>query len=140
MGKDGFMRPLVWAAVLAGGLASVVLTTTALAQTVRQPSDWQKMYNDVSTQLRAAQDRKSELAADNTKLTAHVAQLQIQADALADRILFLQTFYDGWESFMARNSSILDQWAAFWDEGRPGPRRSFPLLFDPQWPRLQSRN
>jgi hypothetical protein len=123
------MRPLVWAAIMACTLAS-----TAMAQTARPPSDWEKMYNDVSAQLRAAQDRKSELAADNARLTTRVAQLQRQTDALTDRTLFLQAFYTGWASFMARNSFIWDQWGSFWSQSYPGLPDNSQLLFDPQWP------
>ena len=62
------MRAAMWSAALVLGLAAA-----AIAQDVRQPEDWKKMYEDASAQLRAAQDRKSELASDNAKLTAQVA-------------------------------------------------------------------
>jgi hypothetical protein len=126
------MRPASWAMVLACGLA-----TTVAAQAVRQPSDWEKMYKDVSAQLRAAQDRKSELAADNAKLTSRVAQLQGQLDQQSRRFeqsVFLEAFYTGWESFTIQNPRVLDQWEAFWGQGLPLPPSDSALLFDPHWP------
>jgi septal ring factor EnvC (AmiA/AmiB activator) len=138
------MRPAFWAAVLACSLVS-----TAPAQDVRQSNDWKKMYEDASTQLRAAQNRKSELATDNAKLTARVAELQTQlqsaqlaaenlrrqVDADQEQTRMLQAFYAGWDSFTRRRPVILDQWRAYWGQDIPGlPDNSLSLLSDPQWP------
>src|ERR1700677_1418471 len=74
-GKEGSMRASDWAAALVLGLATVTA-----AQETHQPDDWKKMYDDASTQLRAAQDRKAELAKQNGQLAAQVADLQKQLE------------------------------------------------------------
>jgi hypothetical protein len=131
------MRPVLGAMVLVLSLAPM-----AWAQDVHQPSDYKKMYEDASAQLRASQNRKAELAADNAKLTTRVADLQTELqsahlamDLFDQRTLLMRAVYAGWESFTRRNPAIYAQWRAFWGlDFRDLPEDSGPVLFDPQWP------
>jgi septal ring factor EnvC (AmiA/AmiB activator) len=130
LGKEGFMRPAYWAAVLAFSLVS-----TAYAQDVRQPSDWKKMYDDASAQLRASQNRKAELAAENAGLQTQLRKAQLAIDTFDERTRLLNAVYAGWESFIQRNPAIFEQWRAFWGQDIPAlSDDAGPILFDPQWP------
>jgi len=137
------MRSALRAAMLA-----IALAPWANAQEVRQPSDWKKMYDDASVQLRAAQDRKSEMANTIAQLTARVAALQTQLQAAQDqlnslnqrfeadiaRTYLLNAAYTGWESFTLQNPDVRDRWRAFWAFVPGGLKSDFPLVGDPQWP------
>jgi predicted nuclease with TOPRIM domain len=137
------LRRTVWAAILA-----ILLAPWAQAQEVREASDWKKMYDDASLQLRAAQDRKSEMAKQITDLTARISALQTQLqaaeDALnalhhqtestADRNHLLNSIYSGWESFTLQNADIRTRWQAYWAFGLASYRSDFPIVANPQWP------
>lgn len=137
------MRPTVWAALLA-----ILFTSWAGAQEVRQASDWKKMYDDVSAQLRAAQDRKSEMSKQIADLTARLAMLQTRLQAAQDqldslhraaedeinRTYFLNSIYNGWEVFTLANPDVRDRWRSFWAFGLAGFHDDFPVVGDPQWP------
>jgi hypothetical protein len=136
------MRWAVQAAVVA-----VWLAAGAFGQEVRKPADWEKMYQDASAQLQAAQNRKAELAADNTRLAAKAAQLQrdlqtaqAQADSLGQEVAafqgetwMLHAFYQGWEAFIAANPPVLASWQRFWG-GPPAWSDNMPVIVDPNWP------
>jgi hypothetical protein len=140
------MRAAMWSAALVLGLAAA-----AIAQDVRQPEDWKKMYEDASAQLRAAQDRKSELAADNAKLTAQVADLQRrlqtadldaellrrQADGLARQLMLLNSFYSGWGPFSDAAWDPGASWQAQAGRSISGLRDEATPQNDPRWPLLQ---
>ena len=122
--------------------------TGAMAQDSGKTQDWQKMYEDASAQLRAAQDRKSELAAENTKLTARVAdlekglqtaqdqvvQLRNQVDTFAEETYLLHSFYVGWEAFARSNPPVSEQLQAFLDQSLMGPQADLFTLCDRSWP------
>src|SRR5690349_21387598 len=100
-----FMRARTWAA------ATVLLASTlALAQDAPKPEQLKKMYDDALAQLKAAQDRKTELAQQNEKLTAQIAEMTKELDRLrneavdlkrrdaetAERTFFLRSQYAAW--------------------------------------------
>jgi hypothetical protein len=135
MRSSGLMLALVMA-----------LASTAFAQRDEQKAeDWKKMYQDASAQLRAAQNRKAELASENARLTAKIAllekrnaeldQFRQQADNYSRQSSFLHAFYEDWESFIRRSPWISDQWTTYFGERAPvlsdGPQ---PVLWDPAWP------
>jgi len=137
------MRRAVWVAAFV--LASV---TVSDAQDAGPTGDWKKMYDDVSVQLRAAQDRKSELSGDNAKLMARVADLEKQvqaaqtelqslhrqADSYSEQTFALRAYYMGWDAFIRENPDILPRWRAFWGDALPWLPNGRTGLFDPQWP------
>jgi len=130
-------------------LCLVVLTavTAAPADNVKS-DDLERMFHDTLLQLKEAQNRKAELATENEKLAARVADLekQVQAQSLqldemkrqassmADRTLFLRSHYAAWEAFIAANPALKMQWELFmrtvaWVSS-PQPA----IFIDPQWP------
>ena len=71
------MRARTWAL-----MALLLSATVAVAQDAPKPEQLKKMYDDALAQLKAAQDRKNELAMQNEQLTAKSAELQKQLEAL----------------------------------------------------------
>src|SRR3954453_16974860 len=100
------------AAVVAAALVLLpVLARPAAAQEKADPEQLQKAYNDTLVQLREAQNRKNQLAAENEKLAAEVASLKKQLDTthgelerlkradteVADKTFFLRSHYAAWQ-------------------------------------------
>jgi len=128
---------------------AVVLLVAGVAggQEVK-PEDLKKLYNDTLVQLKAAQDRRAELAAENQKLTARIAELEKQlqptatqndqlrrqaADA-AERSFFLRTYYAAWTQFNSTHPDVKLQWDLFLNRSTLlGSGQQTPI-FDPQWP------
>jgi hypothetical protein len=141
--KGTSMRPAFWAAVF---WASAV--SAAYSQDLHKSSDWQKMYQDASNQLRAAQNRKSELAAENARLTARLAetekklqasqaedaQLRFEALTFTDQTLMLRSFYADWQVFVSLTPALGGRWDAFLGQNILGLPDDPVLLCDPQWP------
>jgi septal ring factor EnvC (AmiA/AmiB activator) len=99
--------------------------------------------DDTLRQLRIAQDRKAELATENARLTARVAELEkqlkeqtVQADdckrqtaALARSTYFLRTHYAAWVQFLQFNPMIRLEWDLFLDRVPPmSPTAGMPPL------------
>jgi hypothetical protein len=109
---------MVWLTVLA---ACVLAPSAAsFAQDGATLDQVKKMYQDALGQLKAAQDRKSELANENAKLTARVADLEkqiesykIQAAGEAERTFLLRSRYAAWQEFMKQYPDLLERWK-FW--------------------------
>jgi len=132
------------AAVLAVLLPGGVLR----AQDEPKPEELRKLYHDTLSQLKDAQDRKSELAGQNEKLTARVAdlekQLQTQGKQLQDlkqqkesfleRTFFLRSYYAACQEFFASNAAIHARWKAFLAQEPAGSNDGLSELIDPQWP------
>ena len=120
----------------------------AMAQDAGNSQDWKKMYEDASAQLRAAQDRKSHLANDNTELTAkvadleksiHIAQteldaLRLQIESFAEERSQFEYFYDAWEAFVHGHPDISHQWSVAYGAPLWGGADNGLVLYDPHWP------
>jgi hypothetical protein len=135
------------------GLALLLFAGDARGQDEPKPEDLKKMYNDTLVQLKAAQDRKTQLATENEKLAAHVAQLEKQVavqgaqidqlrhqpDAYSEQTFFLHIQCLAWQQFLDENPLIKLQWD-FYLERLTMPLGLFlqPAFFDPNWP-LSSR-
>ena len=73
----------VRAALMAALCLTLILALTlapapraSAAQDNLKPEQWKKMYDDTLAELRAAQDRKNELAKENERLGAEVDRLK----------------------------------------------------------------
>ncbi len=133
--------------------AGVFAVVAALAASARaQPSDpaqLKSMYDDAMKQLQAAQDRRNELAAENERLKAQVAQLErdlIQQREDIRRSYVLWSHYQAWAQFIEGQPTMLQRFREFFVEGTPTAasqsilpdtvraREGPALLFDPRWP------
>ena len=99
-------------------LLCAVLALTFSAQVVRaqeQPNPDE--IKRLSEQLKAAQDRKNELAAENEKLIAKVAELQKQVDnanaTFAEKTFQWRATNAAWETFLRRYPVLMGKWQAF---------------------------
>ena len=129
-------------------MSLVFASATFAADDVRKAEDWKKMYQDASAQLRAAQNRKAQMAVENAKLTAHVAELDKRltedeqqlaslhqsASLFAEQTFLLHSFYSGWTAFVHQNPWLFDQWNAFIRQDQPELPDDGLLVCDPRWP------
>jgi septal ring factor EnvC (AmiA/AmiB activator) len=131
----------------------LLLTGAARAADDIKPQDLKKMYDDTLAQLKTAQDRKAQLAADNAKLTARIAELEkqtreqsnqidelkLQIISFADRTYFLRSHYAAWLEFLEIQPGVKTEWDMFLENLPPvGPTLQTPLL-DPNWPLTSGR-
>lgn len=107
------------------------------------PAELRRMYDDALVQLKAAQDRKNELANDNERLQSRIAELerrleqaQAQRDTarreladIAAATWRVRAHYAAWEAFAARHPQLRSRWEVFFNS---------PLL-DPTSPTLPDR-
>ena len=132
-------------AVAAAMLAAAPL---ALAEDPPKPEQLKQMYDDTLAQLKNAQERKTQLAAENEQLKAKLADLQKQLDAskarnsdlekqaagYAEKTFFLRSHYAAWQEFLQRNPRLQIRWKTFLGNDAITPRRDVPVVVDPEWP------
>lgn len=120
----------------------VLMTSTSIASAQNTPSieQLQKSYDEAMVQLKAAQDRKNELALENQKLTRRLAELEQQGadvklklEALENRAYFLREHYAAWHDFLRLNPPIAAMWSTFFNSSG-NPRSMTDLLGDGNWP------
>ena len=129
-------------------LALVTLAPLALAEDAPRPEQIQGMYNDAMQQLKAAQERKTQLATENEQLKARVAELQKQlqaADARADAFRRdavryaddadnLRAHYTAWQEFLQIYPALRMRWEIFLEgELLPAPSE-VPMWSEPSRP------
>lgn len=97
------------------------------AQDNASPEQLRKIYDDALTQLKAAQDRKNELAAENTQLTTQIEQLKAQlnhanmqvsilereAAAFGERTFSLRAHFAAWQRFIDYYPQLKLRWEAY---------------------------
>jgi hypothetical protein len=108
-------------------LTAAVASGLAYGQDDARPEQLRKRYGDALAELKQAQDRKTQLAAENEKLTARVAELQKQLDAangrigeltrtaegFDDRTFFLRSHYAAWKAFVSTDPELKRRWDAY---------------------------
>jgi uncharacterized protein HemX len=116
------------------------LTGVANAQDEIKPDELKKLYNDTLVQLKAAQDRKAELAArveqqekELQNDTNQIADLQRQVADYQEKTYFLRIYYNAWNQFIAAEPDIRRQWDFFMNTALPAPTPQSPF-YDPDWP------
>lgn len=106
---------------------AVAPRSAAAGQDNLKPEQWKKMYDDTLAELRAAQDRKNELAKQNERLGAEVerlkkelagtqgemASLRAQAAEQAERTFFLRSHYALWRKFLSLYPTVELRWRLF---------------------------
>src|SRR3954468_16827908 len=116
------MRALAWAMTAVALSAGVA--TFAFAQDGGSPEQLKKLYDDALAQLKAAQDRKNELAQQNEQLTAKVTDLEKQLDQVrgevlelrrhdaesAEKTFFLRSHYAAWQGFVENYPELKARW------------------------------
>ena len=137
----------------AATVLAIVFVVTCLGPPVRaqnQPNqeDLSKKYEDALAQLKAAQDRKNELATENEQLKARIAEIEREANEhrraaaeYAQNTFFLRSHYAAWQTFIERYPQLKTRWRVFLEGGLLG-QDELPEGFDPspltavdRWPR-----
>ncbi len=102
------------------GLLLLAICTPVLSDDEVNADQLKRMYDDAVTQLRAAQDRRNELAKQNEKLSSQIRDLQKQAqDAKAEtQTMAEQTFkmrleYRAFQDFVKRYPGVDVRWRMF---------------------------
>ena len=112
------------------------------------PDQLKQMYNDTLAQLKAAQERKTQLAGENEALKAKVAELEKQLAASQaksaeldkqvassnERNTFLRSHYVAWQEFLRRYPRLQIRWKSFIESDEVTPNSDQPVLVDPEWP------
>ena len=125
----------------------IVLPGVALADDGPAPAQLKKMYEDALVQLRSAQDRKNELANENEKLNAKIAELnktidanratidQMKADAIRSAELTYTTRAKlaAWEAFIRRDPRIAARWGIYLENAMPVVETADAII-DRDWP------
>jgi hypothetical protein len=100
--------------------AIAVAPAVALAQDQYNPELLRKELADTLAQLKAAQDRKNELATENEKLKAQVAAMQKELDerraaaaVFAEQTYSLRSRQEAWRVFLDRYPPLKVQWELF---------------------------
>ncbi|QOV89594.1 bZIP transcription factor [Humisphaera borealis] len=138
------MCMMITLAALAAGWTAV----PAAAQEGPSAEQMKKMYDDALQQLKASQERKNQLAAENEKLKQQIdamtkelaavkgeVQTLRQSDAgYAERTFFLRSHYMAWQAFARVNPETAIRWRLFLESGYLLSPESGAMLIDRQWP------
>jgi len=115
-----------------------------------KPEQLKKAYDDALVQLKAAQDRKAELAKENEALAAKVEELKKQLAAsqtqmesakreLADsdeRTFFLRSYHAAWQNFIRRYPEVMARWKLYLGDSVLTVPQGVPDVLNPEWPLL----
>lgn len=111
------------------------------AQDEPKPEHLRKMYEDALANLKAAQDRKNDLALENEKLRAKLATMQQELDKArnelaehAEKTFFLRAHYAAWQAFIAHYPLLAARWRSFLETDYLGSTPRSPDFMDPHWP------
>ncbi len=137
------MRVRIWA------VAALLLSAgLVLAQDGTKPEQLKKMYDDALAQLKAAQDRKTELAQQNEQLTSKMGAMTKELETLraemvdlkrrdadsAERSFFLRSQYAAWQDFLGRYPEMKAKWNVFMDSTLLNPSAEAETILDRDWP------
>ena len=144
------MRTTQWGLLAAITMAAVfgLGQPAAAAQDTPNPEQLKKMYDDALVQLKAAQERKNQLAAENEKLAAEVAGLKKQVDQMqgrmeelkrtdadhAEKTFFLRSHYAAWQAFVRRYPEMMVRWKVYIEADFPVVPTPAIDALDPGWP------
>ena len=112
----------MWTVLVAAAITSLIASAPrpSRAQDPNNPDEVKKALADALNQLKAAQDRKNELATENEKLKAKLTEQELQLTELkresaesAARTWQLRAQVAAWESFLKRYPNLLARWKVF---------------------------
>src|SRR5258708_6647052 len=135
-------RRLYMLALIAASLCATAPRRAALPEDAPKPDQLKQMYEDTLTQLKSAQERKTQLAAENEQLKAKLVELQKQLDAaaaqsaelekqnaaLAERNFFFRAHYTAWQEFLRFYPRLQARWQVFLGNDNASPHNSPPVV------------
>ena len=134
------------ATVILGASSSAFLASApiALAEDEPKPEQLKQMYQDTLSQLKSAQERKTQLAAENEQLKTKVADLEKQLQAkntelakqanASGEMFFLRSHFSAWHEFLRQYPRMQIKWRVFLESDLLTPRNNIPVFVDPDWP------
>jgi predicted nuclease with TOPRIM domain len=118
--------------------ALLVSCSLGFAQDTNNPDELKKSLADALNQLKAAQDRKNELATENEKLKAKIAEQQKEVDEsrriaaeCSQKTWFLRSHYAAWENFLKRYPKLKAQWDVFLESNPLSQPSTMPTFVEP---------
>jgi septal ring factor EnvC (AmiA/AmiB activator) len=122
--------------------------TISLADDPVKPEQLKKAYDDALVQLKAAQDRKAELAKENEALTAKVEELkkqlaesQTQIDSMKkqiadndERTFDLRSYHAAWQNFIRRYPEVMARWKLYLGDSILSVPQEIPDVINPESP------
>lgn len=131
-----------------GTIIFLISAGAGLAQDQPNPDQLRAMYDEALQQLKAAQDRKSELATENESLLVKIAELEkqmAQMQAIRDDLqkqvaqnseksYYYRAHYAAWREFTRQYPSVLTRWKIFLEHGLQFPPPEMPQWIDTDWP------
>ena len=128
--------------------AITALGSAAWVQDGPGAAELRKMYDDVVTQLKDAQNRKSELSGENEKLkkqladlTAHAktletrnADLEREAADYAQNTYNLRSTQAAWQAFIRLHPDTRAEWDRYLRGAAPMAPDAAAQIFDRNWP------
>jgi septal ring factor EnvC (AmiA/AmiB activator) len=126
----------------------LVSSGVVLADEPLKPEQVKKAYDDALIQLKAAQDRKAELAKDNEALAAKVeelkkqlsaaqSQIELQKREIADheeRTFYLRSYHAAWQNFLRRHPEVMARWKLYLGDSVLTIPQDAPDWLSPEWP------
>ena len=120
----------VWITAVAIGM-SLSAATLARAEEPLNPEQLKKAYDDTLAQLKAAQERKNQLASENEKLGGQITDLQKQIDQQKQELeqlkrndaehakttWFLRSHYAAWKEFLTGQPELAARWKTYFESG-----------------------
>lgn len=101
------------------------------------PDDLNRKYTDAVAQLKAAQDRRNELAAENEKLGARIAELEQKLKEAErreaefnERTYQLRSLFAAWKTFLSQQPVLLQKWRLFMENGPLAAPWTLPEFVD----------
>jgi hypothetical protein len=135
-----------WTAkVILAASSTVFLSSAPIARADDEPKPEQvkQMYQDTLSQLKSAQERKTQLAAENEQLKTKVAdlekQLEVKNAELAKQVsasgetFFLRSHFAAWQEFLRHYPRTQIKWRVFLENDLMTPRNNIPGLVEPDW-------
>lgn len=117
-GKDTGMKRLIALALV------MAFTGISVAQDSNNPDELKKSLAAALEQLKAAQDRKNELATENEHLKTRISELERQVNEqsgeiqqLREKTWFWRAHFAAWMKFIERYPELLTRWQVFVDQG-----------------------
>jgi hypothetical protein len=114
------------------------LPAPAVAQDQNNPDVLKKELADSLAQLKAAQDRKNELATENEKLKAQMAAMQKDLDECrraqatwSEQSYFLRVQHAAWDDFLDRYPRLKAEWEVFLSAGPFAAPNDLPQWANP---------
>ena len=125
-----------------------VYATVGRADEPLKPEQVRKMYDDALVQLKAAQDRKAELAKENDSLSAKVEDLKKQLAVAQDQIqgmkrqiedheeqtYYLRSYQAAWQGFIRRHPDVKAAWNFYLGQSVISVPEEAPDVAGPDWP------